>query len=174
MHAPISTRLALNRKLRWITLGKQYDWTAKRYPREVGPAFPSDIAHLISGMFAMRPEAAIVNLYNPGDTLSLHRDVSEACDEKLVSVSLGCEGIFVIGIGCEEPKMSVLRLRSGDVVVMAGDSRSAWHGVPKVIAGTCPEWLQNWPHVNNEGDHKEWKGWMRGKRINLNVRQIMP
>ncbi|KAK4691607.1 hypothetical protein P7C71_g5423, partial [Lecanoromycetidae sp. Uapishka_2] len=44
-----------------------------------------DIAAFIHGLFPeMKPEAAIVNVYTPGDTLSLHRDVSEECENGLM------------------------------------------------------------------------------------------
>ncbi|KAI9672939.1 MAG: Acetamidase [Caeruleum heppii] len=76
----------LEKKLRWMTLGGQYDWATKRYPSERPPAFPRDIATLLMVLFPqIRPEAAIVNLYSPGDTLSLHRDVSEQSEQDLVS-----------------------------------------------------------------------------------------
>ncbi|CAK4034985.1 oxidoreductase [Lecanosticta acicola] len=166
IHKPLTTPQLLSKKLRWATLGGQYDWTHKVYPTTARPAFPSDVKNLIEGSFPMRAEAAIVNLYSPGDTLSLHRDVSEECDRPLVSVSLGCDAIFICGL--DDERVVALRLRSGDAVLMSGESRYAWHGVPRVLEGSCPEWMVEWP-----GDqHEDWKGWMRGKRINLNVRQM--
>lgn len=172
VHKSITTQQYLTKKLRWMTLGGQYDWTNKVYPDGPPPPFPPDIKRLIEDIFPMKAEAAIVNLYSPGDTLSLHRDVSEECNQPLVSISLGCDGIFTIGLDGEEqggiPKVATLRLRSGDAVLMSGESRYAWHSVPKVLEGTCPKWMQNWP-----GDeYEEWKGWMERKRINLNVRQM--
>ena len=98
IHKALTTHHFLTKKIRWLTLGGQYDWTNKTYPSDKPPPFPSDIKHLIEKIFPMRAEAAIVNLYSPGDTLSLHRDVSEECEEPLVSISLGCDGIFVIGL----------------------------------------------------------------------------
>jgi len=176
-------RQALDKKLRWMTLGGQYDWTNKVYPSSAPPPFPSDIKNLIESLFPMKAEAAIVNLYSPGDTLSVHRDVSEECDRPLVSISLGCEGIFVIALdevdehGFE--KMEAIRLRSGDAVLMSGKSRYAWHGVPKVLEGTCPFELESWPCI---GPHSQprasderfeaWRYWLKGKRINLNIRQM--
>jgi alkylated DNA repair dioxygenase AlkB len=120
----------------------------------------------------MKPEAAIVNLYSPGDTLHMHRDVSEQVDASLVSISLGCDAIFMIGLEDKTGKTQseVLHLRSGDVVIMAGESRFAWHGVPKIIPATCPEYLASWP--GKEG-YPQWDGWMKDKRINLNVRQML-
>jgi alkylated DNA repair dioxygenase AlkB len=134
-------------------------------------------------------QAAIVNFYSPGDTMMMHRDVSEATDRGLVSLSLGCEGLFMIAPpedleGSDGEKEEVvdrkgrrkehllLRLRSGDAVYMTKEARFAFHGVPKVVKGSCPEYLEDWPAGGKEGRYEEWKGWMRNKRVNLNVRQM--
>ncbi|RAK97696.1 oxidoreductase, 2OG-Fe(II) oxygenase family [Aspergillus ibericus CBS 121593] len=176
VHRPLTVQSLLNRKLRWVTLGGQYDWTAKVYPAERPPEFPSDIAKLLNAMFpATEAQAAILNVYSPGDHLSPHRDVSEECDVGLISVSFGCDGLFLIshddGEHCE-----IIRLRSGDAVYMDGTSRFAWHAVPKIVPDTCPEWLANWPSCSHDGvatsEFEIWKGWMSGKRVNLNVRQM--
>ena len=113
----------------------------------------------------------LVNFYSPGDTLSLHRDVSEDVDRGLVSVSIGCDAIFIIGLSGDDSipsRYQVLRLRSGDAVYMTGESRYAWHGVPKIIPDTCPKALESWPALS----HPQWAGYMKTKRINLNVRQM--
>ena len=178
IHKAFATRQFLDRKLRWMTLGGQYDWTNKIYPAGPPPGFPQDIRRLVESIFPMKAEAAIVNLYSPGDTLSLHRDVSEECDQPLVSISIGCDGIFVVGLdGSNEnggPRVATIRLQSGDALLMSGESRFAWHGVPRVLEGTCPEWLANWPCLDtkDDGRFQLWRGWMKGKRINLNVRQM--
>lgn len=163
----------LNKKLRWVTLGGQYNWTAKEYPREDSPIFPPDIGRLLHRLFpGVEPQAAILNLYTPGDTLSAHRDVSEHCDRDLVSISIGCDAIFIVG-NENGSNLAVMRLKSGDAVCMTGSSRFAWHAIPKVLSGTCPEWLQCWPATNAEtSTFNAWQGWMSNKRINLNVRQM--
>ncbi|KAI6794705.1 oxidoreductase [Hortaea werneckii] len=177
-HAAISTERFLDKKLRWITLGGQYDWTAKQYPPEVPPDFPSDIKDLVEDLFPMKAEAAIVNLYGPGDVLSVHRDVSEECAQPLVSISVGCDAIFICGLESQEKdpdhgRIAAIRLRSGDALLMSGESRYAWHGVPKVLPDTCPHWLQDWPAVGEHAERfRDYKGWMKRKRINLNVRQM--
>ena len=118
--------------------------------------------------------------------MMMHRDVSEETDRGLISVSLGCDGLFMIAPnregsvevqeGLEEQEWRekkeflMLRLRSGDAIYMTKDSRFAWHGVPKVLKGTCPDYLEDWPA--DGGKFEEWRGWMRNKRINLNVRQM--
>ncbi|KAJ3498121.1 hypothetical protein NLG97_g1366 [Lecanicillium saksenae] len=118
----------------------------------------------------------------------MHRDVSEFTDKGLVSLSFGCDGLFMIapnvadgGEGdnrtaeekkvAEEKEYLLLRLRSGDAIYMTQESRFAWHGVPKILPGTCPDYLENWP-AREDGQFGEWEGWMKSKRINLNVRQV--
>ncbi|KAJ5612580.1 hypothetical protein N7510_005774 [Penicillium lagena] len=177
IHHPVTVQNMLEKKLRWVTLGGQYDWTAKVYPNETPPPFPEDVSKLLRAAFPeTEAQAAILNLYSAGDTLSVHRDVSEECDSGLISVSFGCDGLFVVshddGNDCE-----VIRLRSGDAVYMNGTSRFAWHGVPKILPETCPKWLSEWPSGEDvpgaaPSPYQMWRGWMAGKRINLNVRQM--
>jgi alkylated DNA repair protein alkB homolog 1 len=172
IHKPISNRQILESKLRWMTLGGQYDWSNKVYPEGRPPSFPQDVATLLKDLFpTVEPQAAIVNFYSPGDTLSVHRDVSEQCRKDLISISVGCDAVFVVG-NEDGSSTATIRLRSGDAVLMTGASRYAWHGVPKIIPNTCPDELRNWPATEPGGLFEEWKGWLSNKRINLNVRQM--
>ena len=76
-----------------------------------------------------------------------------------------------------EMEMLVLRVRSGDCVWMGGETRWCWHAMPKVMAGTCPSWLEDWP-VEKDGsgkgrkEYQKWKGFMKGKRVNISCRQV--
>lgn len=184
MHKPLAASQLLSRKLRWMTLGGQYDWTRKEYPPNQPPAFPSDISQLLRALFPQTTaEAAIVNIYSPGDILSVHRDVSEESEQPLISISIGCDALFLIGLdpspGEMEGKHALVRLRSGDAVYMTEQSRFAWHGVPSIVADTCPHSLRSWPAArtgsDNDAPHERfeaWQGWLASKRINLNVRQM--
>ena len=185
MHKPLTVERVLNKKLRWMTLGGQYDWTAKVYPDGQPPPFPEDMQTLLSNIFPdTTPEAAIVNLYSPGDTLSLHRDVAETSEKGLISISIGCDALFVLGMDSTGEdadgacRKVVLRLHSGDVVYMAGEARFAWHGVPMIVPNTCPLGLQNWPAGDcavrdSDGNaYERWRSWLTTKRININVRQV--
>lgn len=180
-HKAISMRNFFNKRLRWMTLGGQYDWTNKVYPSEAPPKFPPDLQAMLHHFFPeTTAEAAIVNFYSPGDVLSLHRDVAEYCDKGLISLSIGCDGLFMIALdGTDdlEAESLIMRLRSGDAVYMDGKSRYAWHGVPAVLANTCPQRLQAFPAAESGGEDPSdaratWQYWMRSKRINVNVRQM--
>jgi alkylated DNA repair protein (DNA oxidative demethylase) len=83
------------------------------------------------------PDACLVNLYRDGARMGLHRDLDEA-DRKapVLSISLGDTAVFRLG-GLErgDPTRS-LRLASGDVCVLAGEARMAFHGVDRTIPGS--------------------------------------
>lgn len=183
-HKPLNTVQFLQKKLRWLTLGSQYDWTTRSYPTVSPTPFPSDISDLVTALFqnSFKPESGVVLLYSPKDYMPVHRDVSEECQRGLASFTLGCDGLFIIARdknpGEEEneereQEMVVIRVRSGDVVQMDGETRWSWHAMPKVMANTCPEWLEDWPAC--EGGKKEfekWRGFMKGKRVNISCRQV--
>ncbi|TGJ79499.1 hypothetical protein E0Z10_g9263 [Xylaria hypoxylon] len=183
VHKPLTIKQVLGRRLSWVTLGGQYDWSEREYPNQLPPEFPRDIGGFLQTLFPETlAQAAIVNFYTPGDTMMMHRDVSEQIDKGLVSLSIGCDALFMIapneyGKSAENKDDTssgkpylLLRLRSGDAIYMSQGSRYAWHGVPKVLKGTCPDFLEDWPA--EDGKFEEWKGWLRNKRINLNVRQM--
>jgi len=53
------------------------------------------------------------------------------------------------------------------------EARFAWHGVPKIFSDTCPGYLASWPNDGGlDVSLSPWDGWMKNKRINLNVRQM--
>ena len=60
----------------------------------------------------------------------------------VVTLSLGDIGVFrLAGTDRRTAPFTDLALGSGDLLVFGGVSRRIYHGVPRVIAGTAPEWL---------------------------------
>ena len=82
------------------------------------------------------PQCCLVNFYGPGARLGLHRDEDEAnLVAPVVSISLGDPARFRVGgLARSDPTRSTL-LRSGDVAVLAGASRLAYHGVDSIRHG---------------------------------------
>jgi alkylated DNA repair protein (DNA oxidative demethylase) len=89
-----------------------------------------------AGFAGFRPEACLVNCYEPGARLSLHQDRDEEnYDEPIVSVSLGLPATFLWG-GLKRTDRPVrYRLVHGDVVVWGGPSRLTFHGVAPLADG---------------------------------------
>eukprot|EP00892_Ulva_mutabilis_P009526 jgi/Ulvmu1/6946/UM033_0003.1 len=87
-----------------------------------------------AGVPPFDPDAAIVNYYWEGDTLNGHQDdVEEDLRQPIVSLSVGCDAVFLIGGRSKAVAPTALLLGSGDVVVMSADARLSYHGVPRVF-----------------------------------------
>jgi DNA oxidative demethylase len=92
------------------------------------------------GPFA--PDAAIVNLYAPGARLGLHQDGEEPSSAPVVTISLGDTCVFrMAGTERRTAPFTDVHLASGDLLVFGGRNRRIYHGVPKVLDGTGPDWL---------------------------------
>ncbi|PNS13839.1 tRNA (guanine-N(7)-)-methyltransferase [Sphaceloma murrayae] len=179
---PLPMSTFLSRKLRWLTLGTQYDWPTRSYPRHSPTPFPSDLSALITALFpAVTPQSGVCLLYGSKDFMPVHRDVSEQCQTPLASFSFGCDGIFLLARGEEEAhgeeekrnRVLPIRVRSGDCVYLSGEARWAWHAMPRTVAGTAPKGLAEWPAVEGEEErYKRWKNFMGGKRLNVSCRQV--
>ncbi|MFE4195929.1 alpha-ketoglutarate-dependent dioxygenase AlkB family protein [Paenarthrobacter sp. NPDC056912] len=86
------------------------------------------------------PDAALVNFYDDGAAMGMHQDKDERSNAPVVSLSIGETCIFRFGNTRTRTKpYTDVELRSGDLFVFGGPSRFAYHGIPKVLAGTAPE-----------------------------------
>ena len=69
--------------------------------------------------------------------MGLHQDRDEETFEApVLSLSLGDAAIFRIGGLQRRGPTRSLKLSSGDVVVLAGPARRAFHGIDRVLAGS--------------------------------------
>jgi DNA oxidative demethylase len=103
------------------------------------PAIPVALLALweeVSG-YPAPPEACLVNVYGGGARMGLHQDRDEEnLAAPVVSVSLGATCLFRVGGTQRGGPTRSFRLSSGDVVVLGGESRLAFHGVDRVLEGT--------------------------------------
>jgi alkylated DNA repair protein (DNA oxidative demethylase) len=82
-------------------------------------------------------DAGLVNLYRPGARMGLHRDEDEADFAfPVLSISLGDTALFRLGGLTRKGPTRSLRLASGDVCLLAGEARLAYHGVDRIIPGS--------------------------------------
>jgi alkylated DNA repair dioxygenase AlkB len=149
------------RRLRWTALGYRYDWGSLSYDWGQQPQpLPECVARVARDTVSLlqqppvalqcgvyKPQAAVVNFYQIGDSLTSHVDRSEPaaraplvmkmtslccashtttiafslhlnCACLQVSLSLGCAAVFVFGGESRDDDTLALLLRSGDVLVM--------------------------------------------------------
>jgi alkylated DNA repair protein (DNA oxidative demethylase) len=83
------------------------------------------------------PEACLVNYYVGAAKMGLHQDKDEEdFAAPVVSVSLGDTGIFRVGGRARKEPTRMVELMSGDVVVLGGEDRLAYHGIDRILPGT--------------------------------------
>lgn len=173
-------------KLRWSSLGYHYDWTQRLYTRDnKDDVFDNELAELCSSaaLFCnqdLTAEAAIVNYYVCDGSMGGHVDDAELTDLKpIVSISLGCDCIFLLGGRTKDIKPTAFRLRSGDIAVMSGQSRLCYHGVPRIISNTfdIDQYNNQFNHNQtlniNDNEYNCFIDYMKNARLNINVRQVI-
>lgn len=84
-----------------------------------------------------QPEACLINLYRDSAKMGLHQDRDETdFSAPVVSISLGDEALFRLGGTSRKGSTCSFRLASGDVLVLGGEARMAFHGIDRVLPGT--------------------------------------
>jgi DNA oxidative demethylase len=87
--------------------------------------------------YADPPEACLINFYDRTAKMGLHQDRDEAdFAAPVVSISLGDDCLFRVGGRQHRNPTKSVRLSSGDVLVLGGDTRLAFHGVDRIYPGT--------------------------------------
>ena len=162
------------RKYRWVSIGKQYNWKTRDYFERSEKVdeeivnFCKDLCSKVGLCENFVTEAGIVNFYKPGDTLTGHVDRSEkTMDLPLVSISLGASCVFLLGGKTREDPVIPLILHSGDICIMSGQSRSFYHGVPRIL-----EPSSHFQDLKKTEDEVLALNVLGNGRINLNVRHV--
>jgi alkylated DNA repair protein (DNA oxidative demethylase) len=130
----------------WVTDRKGYRYEpVDPITGAAWPAIPESfrgiaaIAASAAGYPGFEPDACLINLYEPGTRLSLHRDENERdLTAPIVSVSLGLPAIFLFGGNRRSDRPRRILLESGDVVVWGGADRLVYHGVAPLPDGYDP------------------------------------
>ncbi len=159
---PFSVRMTNCGALGWVSdAAGGYRYQAM-HP-ETGAPWPPMPALALRAWRDLAPEAAIaeaclVNHYLLDARMGLHRDEDEEdVSAPVVSLSLGDTAVFRIGGTSRKDATRSIKLQSGDAVVLGGESRLAFHGVDRIIAGSSTL-LSGWPPG--------------GGRLNLTLRRV--
>jgi alkylated DNA repair protein (DNA oxidative demethylase) len=137
---PFSVRMTNCGPLGWVSDAAGYRYQAA-HPQtgKPWPPIPEILLHAWAALTAYPdpPQACLVNYYGPAARMGLHQDRDEEdFTAPVVSFSLGATCRFRIGGTMRGAPTGSFPLTSGDVVVLAGASRLAFHGVDRILAGT--------------------------------------
>lgn len=86
------------------------------------------------------PDTVLINFYTGDARMGMHQDKDERAREPVVSFSLGDSCLFRFGNTENRSRpYTDLTLASGDAFAFGGESRLAYHGVPRIEPGSSPD-----------------------------------
>jgi len=138
---PMSVRMTNCGPLGWVT-DKERGYRYEPTHPDTGqpwPAMPPMLLSLWEEVTAhpSPPEACLINYYANGARMGLHQDRDEAdLAAPVLSVSLGDTALFRIGGRSRKAPTRSIELKSGDLVLLAGEDRLAFHGVERILPGS--------------------------------------
>lgn len=92
-----------------------------------------------AGFVGFDPDVCLINRYEPGAKMGAHQDKDENdFSQPIVSVSLGLPARFLFYGERRSGGPATIELHDGDVLVMGGHARRAYHGVRRLAAGDGP------------------------------------
>jgi alkylated DNA repair protein (DNA oxidative demethylase) len=149
---PMSVRMTNCGTLGWVT-DKERGYRYQPMHPVTGrpwPPIPPRLLDLWNAVadYPAAPEACLVNFYDPTAKMGLHQDRDEQdLDAPVLSVSLGDSCLFRVGERTREGGTTSFKLQSGDVVVLGGEGRLAFHGVDRIYPSTSTL-LKNGGRIN--------------------------
>ncbi|MFG3258233.1 alpha-ketoglutarate-dependent dioxygenase AlkB family protein [Streptomyces sp. NPDC048172] len=109
-------------------------WLAEWGRRAVADAYEDPAAGA-----AYAPDTALINFYDAAARMGMHQDKDERSPAPVVSLTVGDSCVFRFGNPETRTRpWTDVELLSGDLFVFGGESRFAYHGVPKVHPHTAP------------------------------------
>ncbi|MFP7672144.1 alpha-ketoglutarate-dependent dioxygenase AlkB family protein [Marivita sp. S0852] len=132
---PMSVRMSAAGAYGWISDRKGYRYEARHPSGVAWPAIPKILLDVWTELVpeARRPECCLINWYADSAKMGMHQDSDEAdLSQPVLSVSLGDDALFRMGNTTRGGKTESVWLKSGDVVVMRGSARQAFHGIDRI------------------------------------------
>lgn len=135
----MSVRMTSAGRFGWVTDQSGYRYSEYHPSGQKWPPIPADILAIWHSLANSKrnPECCLLNLYDAKSRMGLHQDKDETdFDQPVLSISLGCSGRFRMGQPDRKKRTHSIWLHSGDVVVMGGAARLAYHGIDKIRPGS--------------------------------------
>lgn len=132
---PMSVRMTSAGKYGWFSDQAGYRYIPKHPDGSDWPDIPDSILAIWRDLVSKErePDCCLVNLYQDTAKMGLHQDNDEKdFSWPVLSISLGDDGLFRVGGENRAGPTESIWLSSGDVVVMGGSARLAYHGVDRI------------------------------------------
>lgn len=137
---PFSVRMTNLGTYGWVSDASGYRYE-KTHPvtEKNWPDIPKALLDLWKTLtdYPLEPQACLVNFYDSDAKMGLHVDNDEEdFAAPVVSISLGDTARFRIGGLTRNSPTKSFKVSSGDVIILGGAARLAFHGIDKIYPGT--------------------------------------
>ena len=157
----MSVRMTSAGRYGWFSDRRGYRYIDRHPSGAAWPEIPASVMAVWRALApgARAPDCCLVNLYAGSAKMGLHQDRDEAdFSQPVLSISLGDAALFRIGGTERGGRTQSAWLESGDVMLLTGPSRLAFHGIDRIRGGSSM--------LLEEG------GFEGGGRINLTLRVV--
>lgn len=131
----MSVRMTSAGAFGWFSDAEGYRYIDQHPSGTAWPKIPDMVLKLwrdLTGI-ARNPDSCLINFYGENARMGMHQDRDEAdFSFPVVSISLGDDGLLRVGGQTRSRQTDTHWLNSGDVVVMGGEARLAYHGIDKI------------------------------------------
>lgn len=136
---PMSVRMTSAGRKGWVSDRRGYRYEDRHPEGMAWPPIPEAVLAVwrqVSGV-ARDPHCCLVNYYDTDARMGMHQDRDETdFTMPVVSISLGDEALFRVGGTSRGGPTKSIWLRSGDVAILAGEARLAYHGIDRIRPGS--------------------------------------
>lgn len=136
---PMTVRMTSAGRYGWLSDRRGYRYSPTHPGGMAWPAIPASVLGVWRDLVGpdRAPDCCLVNFYDGAARMGLHQDRDEAdFSWPVLSISLGDDARFRIGGATRGGKTAAVWLRSGDVLVLGGAARLAYHGIDRIAPGT--------------------------------------
>jgi DNA oxidative demethylase len=146
----MSVRMTSAGRYGWFSDKSGYRYISRHPSGVEWPPIPVSVLDIWTRLVgsARAPDCCLVNFYEQKARMGLHRDADEKdFSWPVLSISLGDPARFRMGGPERAHPTQSIRLESGDVVLLEGPARLAYHGIDRIEFGQSSV-LRNGGRIN--------------------------
>ena len=136
---PMSVGMTSAGKYGWFTDKSGYRYEPQHPNGSPWPPIPQSVLTVWSDLVSetRQPDCCLINYYKKTAKMGLHQDKDEAdFNWPVLSISLGDTGIFRVGGLNRKDPTEKIDLESGDIAILEGETRLAFHGIDRIKFGS--------------------------------------
>ena len=131
----MSVRMSAAGQLGWTADRTGYRYARLQSDGSAWPDMPNSILDVWRALAdtEKEPDSCLINFYGEDSKMGMHQDRDEGdLSWPVLSISLGDDALFRVGSSTRGGPTESIWLQSGDVALLSGDARLAYHGIDRI------------------------------------------